>query len=109
MKRLAASAALLLSACVSPAGPQPQIAITIDDLPVHGPYPAGETPIDVTHKVISALKADGVEAYGFVNGSWTEKDASTAEVLRAWKDAGLPLGNHGWSHRHLSEMSGPEF
>jgi peptidoglycan/xylan/chitin deacetylase (PgdA/CDA1 family) len=30
-------------------------------------------------------------------------------VLRAWKDAGLALGNHGWSHRHASEMSAAEF
>ena len=109
MRSLLAAAALLVAGCVSPVATQPQIAITIDDLPVHGPYPAGENPIEVAHKVILALKAHDIEAYGFANGSWTQKDPSTAEVLRAWKDAGLPLGNHGWSHRHLNEMSGPDF
>jgi peptidoglycan/xylan/chitin deacetylase (PgdA/CDA1 family) len=30
-------------------------------------------------------------------------------VLTEWSAAGLPLGNHGWSHKHLSEMSIAEF
>lgn len=109
MKHLLPAAALLVSGCVTPVAPQSQIAITIDDLPVHGPYPSGETPIGVASAVISALKAERVEAYGFVNGYWTAKDPSTADVLRAWKAAALPLGNHGWAHRHLNEMSGSDF
>jgi peptidoglycan/xylan/chitin deacetylase (PgdA/CDA1 family) len=88
---------------------QPMVAITIDDLPLHGPLPRGETPLSVARNVIEALKAQNVEAYGFVNGYWTQRDSSTSEVLNSWRAAGLPLGNHGWSHRHLNEMTAAEF
>jgi peptidoglycan/xylan/chitin deacetylase (PgdA/CDA1 family) len=30
-------------------------------------------------------------------------------VLDAWRAAGFTLGNHGWAHRHLSEMRVSEF
>jgi peptidoglycan/xylan/chitin deacetylase (PgdA/CDA1 family) len=88
---------------------QPVIAITVDDLPMHGPYPAGESPVSAARGVAAALKAERVEATAFINGEWTEKEPSTAEALEIWRDAGLPLGNHGWAHRHLSEMSAAEF
>jgi peptidoglycan/xylan/chitin deacetylase (PgdA/CDA1 family) len=108
VKPLFGLAALLLAAS-APAEVQPQIAVTVDDLPVHGPLPKHETSIEVARNVIAALRAQQVVAYGFINGSWLERDPSSAAVLRAWKDAGLPLGNHGWSHRHVSEMSAAEF
>ena len=106
---IAFAMAALLPGCASAKELSPQIAVTVDDLPVHGPLPRDKTPIEVAREVIAALRAQKVEAYGFVNGSWTERDPSTVEVLRAWKEAGLPLGNHGWSHRHLNEMSAAEF
>jgi len=109
VKCLIAPAALLLSACVSTEITRPQVAITVDDLPVHGEFPRGETPTTVARNVIAALKAENVDAYGFINGYWTEKDPATTEVLTLWRAAGLPLANHGWSHRHLSEMSPAEF
>jgi peptidoglycan/xylan/chitin deacetylase (PgdA/CDA1 family) len=106
---IAAAVAVLLSGCATAKAPPLQIAVTVDDLPVHGPYPSGETSISVAHKVISALRAQKVDAYGFTNAYWTEKEPSSVEVLRAWKNAGLPLANHGWAHRHLSEMNAAEF
>lgn len=113
MKRIAvaAFAACVLAACatVPPPASAPMIAITVDDLPVHGEIPKGETNIGVARNVIAALKAQNVDAYGFTNGHWTENDPSTAEVLTLWRASGLPLGNHGWAHRHLAEMSAAEF
>jgi peptidoglycan/xylan/chitin deacetylase (PgdA/CDA1 family) len=88
---------------------QPSIAITIDDLPVHGPLPKSETPVSVARDVIAALKAGHVEAYGFINGQWTDREPATMQVLTDWRAAGLPLANHGWAHRHLNEMSVSEF
>ena len=105
----AASIALLLPACATPHAKQPAIAITVDDLPLHGPTPRGETAVSVAQGVISALTAEHVPAYGFINGHWTVDDPATAPVLTMWRAAGLPLGNHGWSHRHLSEMTPAEF
>ena len=97
-----------LAACATPArraAPPPSLAITIDDLPVHGPIPAGETPLDVARRMTAALEASGVRtAYAFVNGRWTESDPATMEALRAWRRAGVPLGNHGWSHANVDDL-----
>jgi peptidoglycan-N-acetylglucosamine deacetylase len=106
---LALPLALLSSAWVSAGRPDLEIAITIDDLPVHGPMPRGETPAGVARGIISALNAQRVQAYGFANGYWLERDPATAQVLRDWSGAGLPLGNHGWAHRHLNEITIEEF
>jgi hypothetical protein len=50
--------ALALASCATPqGGTQPEIAITVDDLPVHAPYPPGVTPDQVTAQMIAALTA----------------------------------------------------
>lgn len=59
-------------ACVllcSPAFAEPfDIAITVDDLPVHGELPPGVTRVALAQEHLRILKAHGVpEAYGFVN------------------------------------------
>ena len=108
---------MLIAACLATAAcataqqreTAPAIAITIDDLPVHGPYPRGESALSATREILAALNAEQVEAYGFLNARWTEQDASTTEPLAAWVAAGQPLANHGFGHRHLSEMSADEF
>jgi peptidoglycan-N-acetylglucosamine deacetylase len=108
---LPAALALLVGSCATAPLPsaQPEIAVTVDDLPVHGPYPPGETPLTVARAVIAALTAQHVPAYGFVNGHWVADQPETKEVLDMWRAAGLSLGNHGWWHRHLSEMTPSEF
>jgi peptidoglycan-N-acetylglucosamine deacetylase len=89
-------------------GAHPQIAITIDDLPVHAPYPPGVTPLAVNRQMIAALKLAHVPVTAFVNAV-NVKDAETRRALREWRSAGFVLGNHGWSHQHLSEMTIPQF
>jgi len=102
--------ALALASCATPqSSPRLQLAVTIDDLPVHGPIPAGETPRSVANGIIAALRDARVRAYGFVNAHWTAEQPETLDVLKAWRAAGLELGNHGWAHRHLSEMTVAEF
>ena len=104
-------AALVTAGCaaVPQQVPRPSIAITIDDLPVHGPYPRGESEASATKEILAALKAEQVEAYGFLNAQWTERQPATIGALEAWAAAGQPLANHGFAHRHLSEMSVDEF
>ena len=87
----------------------PEIALTFDDLPLHGPIPTGETPQTVADGIIAALTWAHVPAYGFVNAHWTVDQPGTMEVLKAWRAAGLPLGNHTWSHQHLNAMTVPDF
>lgn len=100
----------LLAGCASmPATqpPQPTLAITVDDLPTHGPLPPGETRLAVAQAMIAALRAAHVPATGFVNGA--NEEAETAGVLAAWKAAGMPLGNHGYAHLALGKVGAPEF
>jgi peptidoglycan/xylan/chitin deacetylase (PgdA/CDA1 family) len=92
-----------------PNTPGPEIAITIDDLPVHAPYPPGVTPNEVNEQMIAALKAAGVPVIGFVNGIGTEQHPETLDVLPKWRAAGFLLGNHTWSHPHLSEITVAQF
>jgi peptidoglycan/xylan/chitin deacetylase (PgdA/CDA1 family) len=109
IRKLGLGAAFLLASCATPQQrPAPEIAITVDDLPVHAPYPPGVTPLDVNRQMVAALKAEHAPATAFVNAV-NVKDADTMQALREWRAVGFVHGNHGWSHRHLSEMTLPEF
>ena len=75
------------------------VAMTFDDLPVHASLPPGVSRTDVAKSIIHTLKLHHAPPiYGFVNATWVEKDPSTAEVLRLWREAGFPLGNHTLVH-----------
>jgi peptidoglycan/xylan/chitin deacetylase (PgdA/CDA1 family) len=88
----------------------PEIAITVDDLPVHGPLPAGETRLGTAEKMIAALKAAGLkQVYGFANGGFAENSPGSDAALFAWRKAGFPLGNHSWSHPNLNDLAAPDY
>jgi len=106
--RLCSLVALLASCATMQPQQGPEIAITIDDLPVHAPYPRGLTPLAVNREMIAALRAENAPVTAFVNAV-NAKDAETMEALREWRAAGFVLGNHTWSHRHLNEMTLAEF
>src|SRR5689334_18192540 len=57
-------AALALLGCTTaariPEANGPELAITMDDLPVHGALPPGETRLGVAQKILAAFKAAGV-------------------------------------------------
>jgi peptidoglycan-N-acetylglucosamine deacetylase len=85
-----------------------EMAITVDDLPVHGDLPSNTTRAEIAKKMIEAFKAKGVPGvYGFVNAKNigangdTEKDS----VLKMWAGSGFPLGNHTFSHIDLNTSS----
>lgn len=100
------AAAAPLSLFMHTAEPAPEIAFTFDDLPAHGPLPAGETRMDVISKLIAALRDAGLPpTYGFVNGVRNEEEPGDAAVMEAWRAAGNPLGNHTWSHMNLNQSS----
>jgi peptidoglycan/xylan/chitin deacetylase (PgdA/CDA1 family) len=87
----------------------PSIAITVDDLPAHGPLPPGATRLMVAAEMISALVSARVPATGFVAGSFGAGDPDSPKVLAAWKAAKFPIGNHTFSHPHLSAAGAVEF
>ena len=80
-----------------PTGPF-KLAITIDDLPVHGSAPSGMTALQVNRQMVDAIKAARIPAMGFVNGKWIEEDPGNIAALEVWRDAGIPLSNHSWAH-----------
>jgi len=112
--RLVCAAVLTSLGCATPVRPSPtsapELAITMDDLPVHGTLPPGETRLSVAQKILAAFKAAGVaEVYGFVNGYQLAREPGSEAALSAWTAAGYPLGNHTWSHQNLNRISAGEF
>jgi peptidoglycan/xylan/chitin deacetylase (PgdA/CDA1 family) len=83
-----------------------EVAFTWDDLPAHSALPAGETRVEIGHKLIAAMKdAHMPPVYGFVNGVALDREPASAPMLKDWRDAGLQLGNHTWSHMNLNSSS----
>jgi peptidoglycan/xylan/chitin deacetylase (PgdA/CDA1 family) len=118
LKRLIASCVLLLAASASasasasaatssstPATPAPfDVAVTVDDLSVHGPLPQGMRWTGIALSYIATLKQHRVrQAWGFVNAKRIAQQPASEAVLDEWRKAGYPLGNHTYSHLGLSQ------
>lgn len=87
-----------------------EVAVTVDDLPSHGALPPGMTRVDVARSILQTLKNYGVpKAYGFVNAKKLETHPEEMEVLKLWRAAGYPLGNHTYTHLSLDAASVEEF
>jgi peptidoglycan/xylan/chitin deacetylase (PgdA/CDA1 family) len=85
------------------------IAITVDDLPAHGPLPPGMTRRGIAESYLATLKAHRVpEAFGFVNAIKLVQEPGSGTVLDAWRHAGYPLGNHTYSHMKLASAPSPQ-
>jgi peptidoglycan/xylan/chitin deacetylase (PgdA/CDA1 family) len=84
--------------------------LTFDDLPAHGPIPAGSSRVDIAQRIIEQLRAhQAPPIYGFVNAKDLIEHPEDAQVLRLWRDAGFPLGNHAFSHMDLHANSADAF
>lgn len=91
-------------------GVSPKVAITFDDLPAHSALPAGVTRVNVASKIVSALQTvNAPPIYGFINGLRLQEQPADSAVLRMWREAGYPLGNHTWSHMSLNQHTVQEF
>jgi peptidoglycan/xylan/chitin deacetylase (PgdA/CDA1 family) len=90
--------------------PAQQMAITFDDLPSHGDLPPNVTRLQVANSILATLKSAHLPpVYGFFNGEKIEKEPATESVLKAWRDAGQPLGNHSWAHIDINDLSAAAF
>jgi peptidoglycan-N-acetylglucosamine deacetylase len=108
-----------------PTNVQPSIAITFDDLPVHGPLPPGETRLQIAQSIVATLQANHMPpVYGFVNARRltpadpTHASTSTHSItsadpdyafLTAWRAAGDLLGNHTANHLALDDLTASAF
>ena len=87
-----------------------EVAITIDDLPSHGALPPGMSRADIARSIIAALKNGGApKVYGFVNAKKLEQHPEEVEVLKLWREAGFPLGNHTYAHLSLNASTAEQF
>ena len=87
-----------------------QMAITFDDLPVHGAMPSGMTRLEITQSILATLRREKLPpVYGFINAKKVQDDPSTLAALQAWRAAGQPLGNHTWAHLDLDKETPDEF
>jgi hypothetical protein len=84
--------------------PRFDLAVTVDDLSVHGTLPPGTSWRAIGQSYIATLKAHGVpQAWGFVNAKRIAEQPASEAVLDDWRKAGYPLGNHTYGHLGLSQ------
>lgn len=87
-----------------------EVAITFDDLPDHGPLPAGVTREDVARKILAAFKdAKLPKVYGFINAGKLQDHPDDIKVLQLWREAGQPLANHTYDHMSLNSNPAEAF
>jgi len=84
-----------------------QISITIDDLPASAAiHMSGAEIVDMTAKLLAALKQQQVSAVGFVNERRLyynlAQTSDTIKALNLWLDNGFELGNHTFAHTSLN-------
>jgi peptidoglycan/xylan/chitin deacetylase (PgdA/CDA1 family) len=86
------------------------VAITVDDLPVHGPLAPQSSRVLIADRLLEAFRRHHLPPVtGFVNGHHVVDEPATEEVLRHWIAAGNPLGNHTYSHVSLLKASLDEY
>ncbi|EYF02501.1 polysaccharide deacetylase family protein [Chondromyces apiculatus] len=82
-----------------------EVAVTVDDLPAHGPVPAGVTRLAIHQEFLKVFRAHAVpQVYGFLNAAKLAEHPEDRAALEAWVAAGHPLGNHTYSHPHLEQI-----
>jgi len=100
---LAAALSLTVTHAATPAAERFDLAVTVDDLPVHGALPRGMDWPGIARSYLATLKAHDVpEAWGFVNAKRIAEQPASEAALDEWRRAGYPLGNHSRSHLGLS-------
>ena len=83
-----------------------EVAITIDDLPRHGPDIPSVTRASIHARMLEAFAKHHLPpVVGFVNGKHLVDHPEDAEALTAWVAAGNPLGNHSFSHPDPKTLS----
>ncbi|WP_430386276.1 polysaccharide deacetylase family protein [Blastomonas fulva] len=81
-----------------------EVAVTVDDLPLQGEPIQGSSRLSIARAFLAELKSRRVpEVMGFINAGAPADLGETDAVLRAWRRAGYPLGNHTLTHLSLSD------
>ena len=101
---LLAAAACASAPVTPPSAPDAlRVAVTMDDLPRHGPEAPGQDRLALHHALLEALSRHAVpRVYGFVNAGRVQPGDRAA--LEAWVAAGYPLGNHTAHHPDIGKV-----
>ena len=103
-------AAILVCGLASAASGATELAVTVDDLPAHGPMPPGMQRLPTAQRMISALRRHGVRAVvGFVNGGQIRDHPERAHIVKLWLQAGFPVANHTFSHLDINHVTAAEY
>ena len=101
-------AALAGAAAQDAAPAECEVAITFDDLPIAGVLPRdAASSLQLTTSLLRAIAEHHVPVVAFVNESKLLHTADGAvdpervALLERWLDAGVEIGNHGYSHLDL--------
>jgi len=98
------------SAAPAAIAPPIEVAVTVDDLPIHGPAFPGIDRLKIAEDLLTAFRAHHLPpVYGFVNGKKVDDNPATLAILRRWVEAGNPLGNHTYGHVSLNELDVPAY
>ena len=90
--------------------PITEMAITVDDLPVHSDLPDHWTYDRILKQFIQAFKKHHLtHTYGFVNALAIDRTPDLIQILKGWKSAGHLLGSHTYSHLDYATHTLPEF
>ncbi len=87
-----------------------KIALTVDDLPIHGDKIESYSRLEIAKNFIQAFKKfDLPPVVGFANMQATLDSSEGLEVIHYWSESGHLLGNHTFSHLDLECVSEGEF
>src|SRR5581483_11330867 len=80
------------------------VALTFDDLPALSLNHDLAYEQDLTTRLVASLRRHHLPAIGFVTESKLEgpDKAQRTALLAQWLDAGMDLGDHGYSHESLT-------
>jgi peptidoglycan/xylan/chitin deacetylase (PgdA/CDA1 family) len=88
---------------------QRYVAITFDDLPVVCRCENDTERMEITEKLIATFKKYRMPILGVVNEQKLELNGTVeparVAILQKWLAAGFELGNHGYSHKNINEIS----
>lgn len=110
---------LMLLLCCAPVLAQDRspekrfVAITFDDLPVVCRCEGHEERQYITDRLLATFKAYGIKVLGVVNEQKLETDGIIdplkVSLLTQWLNAGHELGNHGYAHKDINEITMKEY
>ena len=86
-----------------------EVAITVDDLPVHGDISKNTNRLHIARTMLATFKKHHITGvYGFINGS-NATNSDTQKILALWVDSGQLLGNHTYSHMNINDNTQNQF